>query len=126
MLTWRRANDVWLGNGFKIERHSDRSWTLEEADSVAAAGVTVAEPLAELPSLSACKYKAEQLHHADQTAVLRKRLKAVFFAGGLIALVMASQPIVMIAALVISGAAALELMMTAVNGRVGGARQIVQ
>jgi DICT domain-containing protein len=126
MLTWRRANNVWLGNGFKIERHSDCSWTLEEADSAVAVGVTVAEPLAELPSLSACKYKAEQLHHADRTAVLRRRLKTVFFASGLVALVMASQPIVMIAALVISGASALELLMTGVDGRVGGARQIVQ
>lgn len=128
MLTWRRVNDHWRGNGFLIEHPSPHEWHLFDASVLGTNSTIVADPapIASLPTLSAAKYKAEHLHQETELAILRRRLGAVAAGFGSLAVLSSSAPVVAIVFSVIAGAAALELITTWFESRVGGARQVMQ
>ncbi len=127
MLTWTEIDGKWFGNGFRIERSDRGDWRLTENTAEESAGpITMGAPLADLPTLSACKYKAEAIHEVQRVSELRQRLGAVIAGAASLAVLGAGNPIVVIVCLVVGGAAGLELMSTWFEGRVGGAREIRQ
>lgn len=128
MLTWRRVDGQWLGNGFRIERLSHRAWGLFEAPVPEDRSQVVAEtgPIASLPSLQACQYKAEHIHRSNEQAMVRVRLAAVAAGGTAAALLFISQPLLAIALGVIAASATLEFAMTWFEARAGGAREFTQ
>lgn len=127
MLTWRAVDGNWFANGFRIQRSSPGRWALYETrrdptPAVAAEPI----PLASLPTLSACKYKAEDLHTRQVTSSLRQRLAAVALAAASIVALGVANPLVVMAFGVIAVASLLELAMTWFDDRVGGARDFTQ
>lgn len=126
MLTWKKVDGRWLGNGFQIRRDDSGHWIIDEPGD----GVDVIEadpaPLASLPTLSAAKYVAEQEHKQRDTAFIRRRLTAVALGTASLAALVSSNPLVFIGLGVVAAAAGLELAMTWFAGRVGGARDITQ
>ena len=126
MLTWKRVDGYWFGNGFRIEREDSGGWVLVEPEADDDAAVSaIPLPMATLPTLSACKYVAEQEHFIRDLKTSRQRLGAVALGTASLA-ALAANPVLTIALGVVAGAAALELAMTWLTGRVGGAREITQ
>jgi len=126
MLTWNRVDGYWFGNGFRIEREDSGDWVLVEPQTEDDATVMPDPvPMATLPTLSACKYAAEQEHLTRDLKSSRQRLGAVALGAASLA-ALAANPVLTVALGVVTGAAVLELAMTWLTGRVGGAREISQ
>jgi hypothetical protein len=125
LLTWKRVDGRWLGNGFQIRRDDSGHWIIvelgDEDDLIEADPAPMA-----LPTLSAAKYAAEQEHKQRDTAFLRRRLTAVALGAASLAALVSSNPLVFIGLGVVAAAAGLELAMTWFAGRLGGARDITQ
>lgn len=121
-------NGNWRGNGFLIKPNPPRGWDLYEAGQrdetspVAVEGV----PFASLPTLNACKYKAEALHDRAATASLRSRLSVVAATSVGIMMVARPHPLLAMACIVIALAALLELAATWFEDLPGRAGEIVQ
>jgi hypothetical protein len=125
MLDWRRSDGYWLGNGFRIRRVGSARFELEEHAGDGGSVIVDPEPIAALPTLAACKHKAETLHTGRQVALLRQRLTLIGFGGWVLAL-LGGNPIFFLVAGVVGSAALLELIMTFVEHRTGGARDVRQ
>ncbi|HUG08204.1 MAG TPA: hypothetical protein VMP13_04835 [Acidimicrobiia bacterium] len=125
MLDWRRADEYWFGNGFRIHRMGPARWELEEHAGDGGSVIVDPEPIAALPTLAACKHKAETLHTRRRVALLRRRLTLIGLGGWVLAL-LGGHPVVFLAAGVVGSAALLELIMTYVECRNGGARELTQ
>jgi hypothetical protein len=124
MLDWRKVDGSWFGNGYRIEHRAPAHWLLE--DNVAEGeSVTVDEPIADLPTLQAAKYKAEVLHAESEVSARRQRLGLIGLGSWSLAL-LAGHPVVFIAAGVVGSAALLEFAVTWFEDRTGGARDVVQ
>lgn len=123
MLEWKRVDESWFGNGFRVQQIAPKRWSLEHVTR--SAPIDVSDPIAELGTLQACKYKAEAIHEAEQTRDLRRRLMAVGIGGWSLALIIGN-PIGFIVGGVIGSAALLELIATWTDGRVGGVRSYTQ
>lgn len=123
MLDWKRVDDSWFGNGFRVRRVAPKLWSLENAEVQGVIDVT--GPIAELRTLEACKFKAESIHEAEQLGAHRRRLGAVGVAGWSLALI-AGSPIGFIVGGVIGSAALLEWLATWLGDGVGGAQEYVQ
>lgn len=123
MLEWKRVDGSWFGNGFRVKQVAPTLWSLEHADQ--AVSVDVTGPIAQLHSLDACKYKAEELHEGERVAKQRRWLGAVG-AGGWALAVLAGNPLGFIVGGVIGSAALLELVASWFEGRVGFAAEYKQ
>lgn len=123
MLTWKRVDGSWLGNGFRVRQVAPRLWSLEHLAGHRPVDVT--EPIAQLATLEACKHKAEAIHREERVRDQRRRLLAVGVGGWSLALLLGS-PVGFIIGGVIGSAALLELITTWTDGRVGGVRSYVQ
>jgi hypothetical protein len=123
MLNWKNVDGSWFGNGFRIQKVDSTLWLLEETASGAA--VTVADPIAELPTLQAAKYKAEGLHQDRVMNMRRRRMAAIAAAAWSIA-VLSAHPVVFLLTGAVGIAAALEIVATWFEGRVGRAREMTQ
>lgn len=127
MLAWTTRDGAWFGNGFRIENRSARRWLVFDKSDFAPSGVYAEPiPLADLPTLSSAKYKAETLHRAELLSAQRRRMVQVMSALAVVALLLAAYPV---AALVIGAAAAaagLELLMTWVDPLIGNVREFSQ
>lgn len=127
MLTWKTVDGDWFANGFRIQRSPTGKWALYESKREAVAAVAAEPiPLASLPTLSACKYKAEDLHERRLTNSLRQRLTVVAIGAASLVALGVSNPLVVMLLGVIAMAAALELAMTWFDDRVGGTRDVFQ
>ena len=125
MLDWRRTDGYWFGNGFRIRRVGETRWQLEENTDDGGSVMVDAEPIAVLPTLAACKHHAQTLHTRGRISLLRERLTIVGLGGWALAL-LAGHPIVFLVAGIVGSAALLELIMTYVENRTGGARELTQ
>lgn len=127
MLTWRTADGAWFANGFRIQKSSPGKWALYQGQHDPKTAV-VAEPipLASLPTLSAAKYKAEDLHSRKAINSLRHRLGAVAIAALSMIALGVSNPLVVMLFGVVAMAAVLELTMTWFDERVGGVKDFFQ
>jgi hypothetical protein len=123
MLEWKRVDDSWLGNGFRVRQIAPALWLLDHSNP--SGPVDVEGPIAELQTLQACKYKAEKLHEREVMGHRRNRLTAVGLAGWALAL-LAGNPFGFIVGGVVGSAALLELLATYYEGRVGGVRNYSQ
>lgn len=123
MLAWNIVGDSWIGNGFRIDRVTPGLWSLQEVDDSAVS--THVEPIAQLPTLAACRHKAEALHRAQTLGMLRQRLGAVALGGWALAL-LSMHPVLVVVAAVVGSAALLELAMTWFEEGIGGAKELVQ
>lgn len=127
MLTWTATNGAWLANGFRIQRTAPAVWSLYDASAAPSSAVMVEpSPLASLPTLSACKYKAEEIHDRDATSALRDRLMSALVASVAVWVLSSGNPVVVVVALIIAASSLLELLMTWFDGKVGGAREVLQ
>lgn len=127
MLTWIRVDGYWMGNGFRIEHDASGHWILiepkpDDDDTIQADPA----PMATLPTLSACKYAAEEAHRRSALKEARKRLGAVAVGSASLATLAASNPLITVGLGIIATAATLELAVTWFTDRVGGAREITQ
>jgi hypothetical protein len=77
MLDWRRTDGCWFGNGFRIRRVGSARFELEEDAGDGVSVIVDPEPIAALPTLAACKHKAETLHTGRRVALLRQRLTLI-------------------------------------------------
>lgn len=127
MLTWTRVNGNWRGNGFLIKPHPTREWDLYEAPPRDESSHVFVEelPLASLPTLSACKYKAETLHSQTEVASTRARL-GVVSSSSVAIMFLTGNPLVVIACGVVATAALIELVMTWFGDLPGRVREIIQ
>ncbi len=125
MLDWRRVDGHWFGNGFRIHRVGPTRWQLEERAGESGSVIVDPVPIAALPTLEACKHKAETLHTTRRTALLRQRLTLIGLGGWVFAL-LGGHPVFFFVASVVGSAALLELIMTYVEDRTGGARHLTQ
>ncbi len=127
MLTWTATNGAWFANGFRIQRTAPAVWSLYEASAAQSSAVMIEpSPLASLPTLSACKYKAEEIHDRNATSALRGRLLSALVTSVAIWVLASGNPVVVVVALVIGASSLLELLMTWFEGKVGGAREVLQ
>jgi hypothetical protein len=125
MLDWKMVDGLWFGNGFRIQREAQEHWLLEH-NGIGTGSVTVEiEPIADLPTLQAAKYKAEELHDEREVSARRKRLGMIGLGGWSLAL-LSGNLVVFIVAGVIGLASLLEFGMTWFDDRSGGARELVQ
>lgn len=125
MLDWKIVGDSWVGNGFRIRRKAQEHWILEFSGDDPGSVIVEHEPIADLPTLQAAKRKAESLHVERHLSAHRQRLAMVGLGGWSLAL-LSGNPVVFIVGGVIGSASLLEFGMTWFDGRVGGARQLVQ
>lgn len=128
-LIWRCENGVWFGNGFRVERLSTRAWALFDEPGVNEADVPVmveSLPIVTLPTMYACKYKAESLHERELQARLRKRLGFTAVVMGVLTVFAAAIPVIAIGFGVLAVAAVLELLMTWMDPVFGDAREVSQ
>lgn len=125
MIDWKRENGDWAGNGFRIQRVGPTRWQLEESPDHAGSVTVESELIAALPTLAACKYTAEMLHDRARVSSLRLRLTLVGLGGWAFAVLVGHQIAFLVAA-VVGSAALLELIMTYVEDRTGGARHLTQ
>ncbi len=123
MLDWKRVDGFWFGNGFRVQQTAPTRWTLENI--VGSEPIDVSEPIAELGTLQACKYKAERIHEARLMRDLRRRLLAVGVGGWSLALFIGN-PVAFIVGGVIGSAALLELIASWADGKVGGVSSYTQ
>jgi hypothetical protein len=128
MLNWNRVDDNWRGNGFLIKPSPSREWDLYEIQGEDPSLSVLVEPvpLASLPTLSACKHRAEVLHSQAESAALRSRLAVVSATALAISLVAGSVPLLGLVCGVIAVAALMELAMTWFSDLPGSAREITQ
>lgn len=123
MLTWKRVGESWFGNGFRVRQVAPRLWSLEHVSG--SEPIDVSDPIAELRTLQACKYKAESLHESELLRDRRRRLLAVGVGGWSLALLLGN-PIGFILAGVVGSGALLELIATWTDGKVGGVSSYTQ
>lgn len=128
MLVWREDNGAWLGNGYRIERLSPKTWVLKQnRDIIVERQVAVEEqPLAMLPTLTACRYEAETLHVAERVRTHRSRLTGTILGllVGAFLVGVGSFP----GALLVGSAVAVgtKLMLTWLDPLMGSAREVSQ
>lgn len=125
MLDWRMVGDSWFGNGFRIRCKAQEHWLLEFSGDDPGSVMVKDEPIADLPSLQAAKYKAEELHVERLVSARRQRLGMIGLGGWSLA-VLSGNPVVFIIVGAIGLASLLEFGMTWFDDRPGGARQLVQ
>jgi hypothetical protein len=125
MLDWKMVDGSWFGNGFRIQREAQQHWLLEHTGDDTGSVTVEDEPIADLPTLQAAKYKAEELHVEHQISARRQRLGMIGLGGWSLAL-LSGNPVVFVVAGVIGLASLLEFVMTWFDDRAGGARQLVQ
>lgn len=128
MLTWTKRSEAWFGNGYRIDRESPQRWVLVENlrtdDSLLV--VTEPTPLATTESLTACKFEAEILHRSATLARQRRLLMGVLLGTGALGVFGAAYPLVLIGAIIIGAATALELVMTWYEPITGNVRDSIQ
>lgn len=123
MLNWKRADDSWLANGFRVHQVAPSLWSL---DNVPVSGsVEATDPIAEMGSLEACKFTAQRLHDQRRLGAKRQGLAAAGIASWALALI-AANPFAFIVGGVLGTAALLELLATWFEGRIGRAREYMQ
>jgi hypothetical protein len=125
MLDWKMVGGSWFGNGFRIQRDAQEHWLLEHTGEVTGPVTVEDGPIADLPTLQAAKYKAEELHVERQVSARRQRLGMIGLGGWSLAL-LSGNPVVFIVAGVIGLASLLEFGMTWFDDRTGRARELVQ
>lgn len=123
MLKWKKIGESWFGNGFRVHQVAPTLWSLERVIGYEPIGVN--DPIAQLRTLQACKYKAETIHEATRVRDLRRRLLAAAIGGWSLAVIIGN-PFGFIVGGVIGSAALLELIATWTDGKVGGIRSYTQ
>jgi len=129
MLTWRRDDGIWRGNGFRIEQGAE-DWLLFENTSEPEDESLIVHvdpmPLASTSTLTACKLWAEALHRSHQRSRQRQILGGIAAGTMTAPLLFPPDPIVTIILLIVAGAASLELVMTWWEPWAGNAREVSQ
>ena len=79
MLKWRRDEQGWAANGYRIRLAAPYRWELLDSTAVDAAVITERTPLAVTKTLTQCKREAELLDAATRIGELRRRYWGVLF-----------------------------------------------
>jgi hypothetical protein len=73
MLTWKRDDEGWVANGYRIRLVRPYTWELLDSTAADAVVITERTPLAVTRTLSQCKREAELLAAATRIGELRRR-----------------------------------------------------
>lgn len=127
-LEWRRVDDSWLADDFRIDRIAPRAWLLSPVEPADSPRVQVEEgPIVVLPSLRACQHRAQSLRNEDLLRAKRQRLAAVSAVAMAVAVFWSSAPLVAAVAGVVGAGALIDLGLTWLQrGQVGTVRDLVQ
>lgn len=127
-LEWQTVGGSWFADRYRIDRISARIWRLSLVDPIDSAPVRVENgPVAELPSLQACRHKAQSLHDDGLLDQKRQRLAAVAAVGLSVAVVWSSTPLAAAVAGVVGAAALIDLGLTWVErGLAGSVSDLLQ